>query len=108
MLSLYGSVVVESLHSWGSMVEVRGQHCFSSIGQEEGCEPCGMVRDRSKAPEDRWDLCNPLPDELVESVEDVWLESLEDHAIGSLDLTISTQMSDRGPVDPDVVSIIEV
>ena len=40
LLSLYDSVVVESLHSWGAVVEVEGQHYFSSIGQEEGCEPC--------------------------------------------------------------------
>ena len=32
LLSLRGSVVVEGLHSWGTVVEVRGQHCFSSIG----------------------------------------------------------------------------
>ena len=32
LLSLRGSVLVESLHSWGTVVEVRGQHCFSSIG----------------------------------------------------------------------------
>ena len=32
LLSLCGSVAVESLHSWGAVVEVGGQHCFSSIG----------------------------------------------------------------------------
>ena len=32
LLSLHGSVVVESLHSWGAVVEVEGQYCFSSIG----------------------------------------------------------------------------
>jgi len=32
LLSLRGSVVVKSLHSWGAVVEVRGQHCFSSVG----------------------------------------------------------------------------
>ena len=32
LLSLCGSVVVESLHSWGAMVNVGGQHCFSSVG----------------------------------------------------------------------------
>ena len=32
LLSLHGSVTVEGLHSWGAVVEVRGQHCFSSIG----------------------------------------------------------------------------
>ena len=47
LLSLRGSVMVKSLHSWDAVVEVGGQHCFSSIGQEEGCEPCGLVRGRS-------------------------------------------------------------
>ena len=28
--------------------------------------------------------------------------------VGTLDLTVSTWMSDRGPVDPDAVSITEV
>ena len=32
VLCLHGSVAVESLHSWGAMVEVGGQHCLSSIG----------------------------------------------------------------------------
>ena len=32
LLSLCGPVAVESLHSCGTMVEVGGQHCFSSIG----------------------------------------------------------------------------
>ena len=31
---------------------------------------------------------------LVESVKDAWLKSLEDHAIGTLDLTVSAWMSD--------------
>ena len=43
LLSLHGSVAVESLHSWGAMVEVGGQHCLSFVGQEEGGEPCGSV-----------------------------------------------------------------
>ena len=33
---------------------------------------------------------------------------MEDHAIGTLDLTVSTWMSDRGLVDPDAVFITEV
>jgi len=108
LLSLYGSVAVESHHFWGTVVEVRGQHCFSFVGQEEGCEPYGLVRGRSQALEDRWDLCNPSPGVLIESVEDAWLKSLEDHAIGTLDLTVSTWVSDRGPIDPDVASITKV
>ena len=90
LLSLRGPITVESLHSWGAVVKVRGQHCFSSIGQEEGCEPRGSVQGHSQALEDRWDLYNPSPDMLVESIEDAWLKSLEDHAIGTLDLIVST------------------
>jgi len=52
LLSLCGSVTVEGIHSWGVVVEVRGQHCFSSIGQEEGCEPYGLVQSHSQALED--------------------------------------------------------
>ena len=33
---------------------------------------------------------------------------MEDHAIGTLDLTVSTWVSNQGPVDPDVVSVTEV
>ena len=58
--------------------------------------------------EDRWDLYNPSPCILFELVKDAGLESLEDHVIGLLDLTISTWVSDRGPIDPDAISIIEV
>ena len=108
LLSLRSSVSVEGLYSWGAMIKVEGQHCFSSIGQEERCEPRGSVRGRSQALEDRWDLCNPSHVILIESVKDAGLESLEDHAIGPLDLTVSTWMSDRGPVDPDAVSITKV
>ena len=32
LLSLRGLVAVESFHSWGTVVEVGGQHYFSSIG----------------------------------------------------------------------------
>ena len=108
LLSLHDSVAVESLHSWGTVVEVGGLYCLSSVGWEEGCEPYGSVQGCSQAPEDRWDLYNPSPSKLVESVKDAWLKSLEDHAIGTLDLTISTWMFDRGPIDPNVVSITEI
>ena len=47
LMSLYGSVAIKGLHSWGTMVEVGGQNCFSSVGQEEGCEPYGSVWGRS-------------------------------------------------------------
>ena len=47
LLSLLGLFVVESLHSWGTVVEVEGQYYFSSIGQEEGCEPYGSIWGRS-------------------------------------------------------------
>ena len=40
LLSLCGSVSIKCLHSWGTVVEVREQHHFSSIGQKERCESC--------------------------------------------------------------------
>ena len=70
LLSHRGSVVVESFYSWCAVVKVGGQHCFSSVGQEEGCEPCGSVWGHSQALEDRWDLCNPSSCVFVELVED--------------------------------------
>ena len=45
---------------------------------------------------------------FIESVEDARLESLEDHAVGAFDLTVSSWMSDRSPIDFDAVSITEV
>jgi len=45
---------------------------------------------------------------FVESVEDVCLESLEDHAVGAFDLAVSSWMSNRSLVDYDVVSVAEV
>ena len=33
LLSLHSSVAVEGLHSWGAVVKVGGQYCFSSVGQ---------------------------------------------------------------------------
>ena len=108
LLSLCGSVVVKSFHCWCAVVEVGGQYRLSSISQEERCESCGSVWGRSQAPEDCWDLYNPSPGVFVESVEDARLESLEDHAVGTFDLTISSWMSDRSPIDSDVVSIAEV
>ena len=70
LLSLRGSVVVESLPSWGAVVEVGGQHCFSSVSQKEGCQPCGSIWGRYQALEECRDLYNPSPSVLVESVED--------------------------------------
>ena len=108
LLGLRSSVVIESLHSWCAVVEVGGQYFLGSVSQKERCESRGSIRGRPQAPKDRWYLCNPSSGVLVESVKDAWIKSLEDHAISTLDLAVSTWMSDRGPVDPDVVSIIEV
>ena len=47
LLSLCGSVSVEGLYSWGTVIEVGGQHCFGSICEEERGEPCELVWGRS-------------------------------------------------------------
>ena len=43
LLSLRGSVSVEGLYSWGVVIEVRWQHCFGSVCQEERGESRGSV-----------------------------------------------------------------
>ena len=47
LLSLLGSVSVKGLYSWGTMIKVGGQQCFSSVCEEETGEPYGPVWDRS-------------------------------------------------------------
>ena len=47
LLSLHGLVLVKGLYSQGVMIKVGGQHCFSSICEEERGEPCGPVWGRS-------------------------------------------------------------
>ena len=32
LLSLRGSISIEGLYSWGTVIKVEGQHCFSSVG----------------------------------------------------------------------------
>jgi hypothetical protein len=49
-----------------------------------------------------------LPAELVEVVVDPRLESLQNHAIGTLYLPIRHGVSYDGPVHPDVVILAEV
>ena len=66
--------------------------------------PVDQFGGHSQTLEDRWDLCNPLPGILIESVKDAGLESLEDHAIGPLDLIVSIWVSDQGLVDLDAIS----
>ena len=43
LLSLRGSVLVEGLYSWGTVIEVGWQHCFCSVCHEERGEPRGPV-----------------------------------------------------------------
>ena len=86
----------------------QGRRAIPPRLRKLGRKVCGSVWGRSQALEDHWDLCNPSPDILFESVEDAGLESLEDHAISPLDLTVSVRVSDRGLIDHDAVSITEV
>ena len=44
LLSFCGLVVVENFYSWCTVVEVGGQHCLSSISQEERHEPYGSIQ----------------------------------------------------------------
>jgi hypothetical protein len=48
-----------------------------------------------------------LAAELVQPVEDPWLEALQDHAIGVLDLSICLGVCHDCPIHADVVIIVE-
>ena len=43
LLSLCSLVSVEGLYSWGTVIEVGGQHCFGSVCEEERGKPRGPV-----------------------------------------------------------------
>ena len=43
LLSLRGSVLIESLYSRGAVIRVEGQYCFGSVCEEERGEPCRPV-----------------------------------------------------------------
>ena len=43
LLNLRGSVSVKGLYSWGAVIKVGWQHCFSSVCYEERGEPRGPV-----------------------------------------------------------------
>ena len=45
---------------------------------------------------------------LVEAIEDPWLEALENHTIGALDLAVGSRVGNRGPIHTDVMLVAEV
>jgi hypothetical protein len=57
-------------------------------------ESCGPSGGCPQAPENVWELLKPPANKLVELVEDVRLESLEDHVIRPLNLPINARVSD--------------
>jgi hypothetical protein len=67
-----------------------------------------VARHCPQTPDHRGEILHPSPAELVEVVIDPWLESLQNHAVGTLYLPIRHGMSYDGPVHPDVVILAEV
>ena len=72
------------------------------------CEARGSARHCHQTPDHRGEFLHPSPAELVEVVVDPRLESLQDHAVGTLYLPIRHGVSYDGPVHPDVVVLAEV
>jgi len=60
-----------------------------------------------QAPEYRGKLRNPLTTEFVQPVEDPRLKALQDHVVRVLNLAIHVGVCHDGPIDADVVVIIE-
>ena len=72
----------------GPILHVSGEDSLGAIDEEERGKARGSAWGRPQAPNNRGQLCEPPPAKLVQLVEDPWLQSLEDHAIGTLHLPI--------------------
>ena len=60
-----------------------------------------------QAPDNRGQLCEPPPAKFVQFVENSWLQSLEDHAVGTLHLPVRLWVRHSRPVHTYVETITE-
>ena len=75
------------------------------VHHEEWSESSGLVRGCPQAQEDGQDLPCPSSSEFIELVEDAKLDGLKYHGVHTLDLAISSRVSDRILVDSDAIVI---
>jgi hypothetical protein len=58
------------------------------VHHEERRKAGGSTGHSAQAPENKWQLGHPSGMKLLEMLEDLGLQSLQEHAIGPLDLSI--------------------
>jgi hypothetical protein len=61
-----------------------------------------------QTPKDHKEFCDPSAAKFVHPVEDPWLEELQDHAIGALDLPVRPRVCHGCPIHADMVIIVEI
>jgi hypothetical protein len=91
-----------------SIVQVGREHCLGTIDHEERGETGRLTRGCPEALENRRELGNPPPRELLQSIEDSSLEPLQDHVVHAFDLPVRAGVRHGGPIDSDVVVIAEL
>jgi hypothetical protein len=85
------------------VLEVGGEDCLGAVDHEEGRVAHCLAGRRPQAPQHRWELVDPFSAKLVQIIEDSKLDSLQDHAVGVLDLPIHAGVRHGGLIDMDVV-----
>jgi hypothetical protein len=68
----------------------------------------GSAGSGPEPPDDRWQLLKPFPATLVQPVEDLGLEALYNHAIGTFHFAIGLWMCNGRPVHVDVVVVAKL
>ena len=102
-----GSLFVICPDPWRSIVEVGQEDSLRTIDREEWRVAGGPTGGHPHALEHCGKLCDPSSANLVQPVEDPRLEALQYHTICVLNLPIRARVCHGGPLDPDVVFIVE-
>jgi hypothetical protein len=80
-------VVIRS-DPWRSIFQISGEDGLRSIDHEERREACCSAQGHPHTLEDHEEFRDPSAAKFVQPVEDPWLEALQDHVVGALDLPV--------------------
>jgi hypothetical protein len=100
-------IVVRS-EPWRSILQVSREDGLRSIDHEERRETCHSVRGCPQTLEDRGEFYDPSVAKFVQPVEDHWLEALQDHAVGALNLPVRPRLCHGCPIHTDMVIITKI
>jgi hypothetical protein len=90
------------------MLQVSGEDGLGSIDHEERHEACRSAQGHPQTLEDCREFCDPSVTKFIQPVEDPWLEALQDHVVGALDLPVRLGVCHRCLIHTDMVIIAEI